>query len=83
MENNIENNLTEEELQLQQQEVLDILNTEYLEPTIAVNILINAVQTAFDHDCFTDTDRQLIVKSLQSFKRQIDLGQDFIIKVSE
>jgi len=79
---NIENNLTEEELELQQ-EVLEILNTEYLEPTISVNILINAVQTAFEHDCFTDTDRQLIVKSLQSLKRFIDLGEDFTIKVNE
>jgi hypothetical protein len=79
---NIENNLTEEELELQQ-EVLEILNTEYLEPTISVNILINAVQTAFEHDCYTDTDRQLIVKSLQSLKRFIDLGEDFTIKVSE
>jgi hypothetical protein len=79
---NIENNLTEEELELQQ-EVLEILNTEYLEPTISVNILINAVQTAFEHDCYTDTDRQLIVKSLQSLKRFIDLGEDFTIKVNE
>ncbi len=79
---NLENNLTEEELQIQE-EVLEILNTEFIEPTMAVNILINAVQTAFDHDCFTDTDRQLIVKSLQSLKRQIDLGEDFTIKVTE
>lgn len=79
---NLETNLTEEELQLQQ-EVLELLNTEYLEPTVAVNILINAVQTSFDHDCFTDTDRQLIVKSLQSLKRQIDLNEDFVVKVSQ
>lgn len=78
---NLENNSTEE-LQIQQ-EVLDILNSEFIEPTMAINILINAVQASFDHDCYTDTDRQLILKSLQSLRRQIDLGEDFTIKVSD
>ncbi|NBO22481.1 hypothetical protein EBU94_03950 [bacterium] len=74
-------NLTEQEQLEIQNEVLEILNTEYVEPTVAVNILINAVQASFEHDCYTDTDRQLIAKSLQSLKRQIDLGEDFIVKV--
>lgn len=41
----------------------ELVESESIEPTVALNILINAVQSVFDkEDCFNDLDKFLISK---------------------
>lgn len=62
----------------------NLIDSDKIEPTVALNILINAVQSVFDkEDCFNELDKFLISKSLNCFKDYVDKGEDFIIKVSE
>ncbi len=60
----------------------ELVESESIEPTVALNILINAVQSVFDkEDCFNDLDKFLISKSLNCFKECVDRQEDFVIKV--
>ncbi len=60
----------------------ELVESESIEPTVALNILINAVQSVFDKDdCFNDLDKFLISKSLNCFKEYVDRQEDFVIKV--
>lgn len=61
-------------------EISNILDEE-INPTTALNILISAVQVAFDKSNFNDLDKALIVKSLDCFERKVLLGKNFMIKV--
>lgn len=83
LENNqgSENIEIDAETQARIEEVNKILEAESIEPTVAVNIIINAVQVSFDKDHFNDLDRYLISKALSCLKDKIDAGEDFIVKV--
>ncbi len=72
--------LSDEEKQ-RVEEVKALVEAESLEPTTAMNIIINAVQVAFDSDIFNDLDKYLIAKSLNTFKEYVDKGEDVILKV--
>ena len=72
--------LSEEE-KLRMEEVKALVDAESIEPTTAMNILINAVQVAFDSEMFNDLDKYLIAKSLNSFKEYVDKGEDIVLKV--
>ena len=76
-----ENTQVDPETQARIDEINKIIEAEKIEPTVAVNILVNAVQVSFDKEHFTDLDRYLISKALNCLKEQIDTGEDFTIKV--
>lgn len=63
-------------------EINEIVKAEKLDPTTAVNILINAVQVSYDKEHFNDLDRFLIAKSLSCLKSFSDAGEDIVIKVN-
>lgn len=71
---------TEEELE-QMKEAQEILDADTIDPTIALNILLGAVNASYDKDHFNDLDRALIGKALITFKNLSEGGEDFIIKV--
>jgi len=73
--------LTEEEKE-RYDEINELIKAEKLEPTTAINILINAVQVSYDKDHFNDLDRYLISKSLTCLKSYSESGEDIVIKVS-
>lgn len=64
-------------------EIEEIVNAETIEPTTALNILINAVQATFDSEHFNDLDKFLIAKALTCFKGYVDSGENFVIKVRD
>ena len=64
-------------------EIEEIVNAEKIEPTTALNILINAIQITFDSEKFNDLDKYLISKALSCFKGYVDSGENFTIKVKE
>lgn len=70
------------EMQQKIDQINSIIEAEEIDPTTAVNILINAVQVSFDKDHFTDLDRFLISKALNSLSKKVEEGEDFMIKVS-
>lgn len=70
---------TDEEEQLK--EIQEILDSEKLEPTTALNILLGAINSSYDKDHFNDLDRALIGKALITFRDLSEAGEDFIIKV--
>lgn len=59
----------------------EIIDSDILEPTDAFNIILQTVQSSYNEDFFTDLDRYLIAKSLNSFKHYVEKGEDIIIKV--
>lgn len=63
-------------------EIEEIVKAEKIEPTTALNILINAVQVTFESEYFNDLDKFLIAKALTCFKTYVDAGEDFTIKVN-
>lgn len=78
---NIDVEISEEE-KLRLEEVKSLVEAESLDPTTSMNILINAVQLAFESEIFNDLDRYLIAKSLNCFKAFVDKGEDIVLKVS-
>lgn len=62
-------------------EIQEIVNAEKIDPTTALNILINAVQVTFESEYFNDLDKFLIAKALTCFKSYVDAEEDFTIKV--
>jgi hypothetical protein len=73
--------LTDEE-KARMEEVKSLVEAEKLDPTTSMNILINAVQLAFDSEVYNDLDRYLIAKSLNCFKGYVDSGEDIVLKVA-
>jgi hypothetical protein len=73
--------LSEEEKD-RMEEVKSLVEAESLDPTTSMNILVNAVQLAFDSELFNDLDRYLIAKSLNCFKDFVEKGEDIVLKVS-
>ena len=71
---------TPEELE-QMKEAQEILDADKIEPTIALNILLGAVNASYDKEHFNDLDRALIGKALLTFKDLVEAGEDFLIKV--
>ena len=81
MENTDNNQIEIDEERIK--EIEELVEAEKIEPTTALNILINAVQVTFDSDKFNDLDKFLIAKALTCFKSYVDSGENFIIKVKE
>ncbi len=69
------------ELQSQMDEINKLLNKPQIEPTQALNIIVNAVQVCYDNDMFNDLDKALISKALGCFKDKIEKNENFEIKV--
>lgn len=63
-------------------EIEEIVKAEKIEPTTALNILINAIQVTFESEYFNDLDKFLIAKALTCFKSYVDSGEDITIKVN-
>ena len=63
------------------QQLDDLIKSENIDPTIAMNILINAVQVSYDKSHFNALDRLLISKAINCFKHKIESGENFTIKV--
>jgi hypothetical protein len=61
-------------------EINELLKSETLDPTTAMNILVNAVQVSYDKPHFNDLDKYLIVKALTTFKLIADKQEDIVIK---
>lgn len=80
LEPNTKTELTEEE-KLRLEEVKSLVEAETLDTTTAMNIIVNAVQVAFDSEMFNDLDKYLIAKSLNTFKDYVDKGEDIVLKV--
>lgn len=58
----------------------DAIESERLDLTTSLNILINAVQV--NYDSFSELDKFLICKSLSTFKYYAESKQDIVIKFS-
>ena len=70
------------EMKEQMEEINDILNTPIIDTTMALNIIINAVQVCYENSTiFNELDKALITKALNSFQEKVKNGEDFIIKV--
>lgn len=59
----------------------DAIESERLDLTTSINILINAVQA--NYDSFSELDKFLISKSLSTFKSYADSKEDIVIKFSK
>lgn len=60
----------------------DIINSDKIDPTMSLNILINAIQGVYDkEDIFNDLDKFLISKALLCFKDKVESGENFEIIV--
>lgn len=71
------------EMQEQMSEINEILNTPVINTTMALNIIINAVQVCYEKsNIFNDLDKALITKALSSFQEQVSKNEDFVIKVN-
>lgn len=71
------------EMKQQMDDIQQILETPVIEPTVALNIIINAVQVCYESSTFNDLDRALISKALQSLSAEVKAGKDFVIKVDK
>ena len=71
------------ELQSQMNEIQALLNKPQIEPTQALNIIVNAVQVCYNNEIFNDLDKALISKALSSFQDKIEKNENFEIKVNE
>jgi len=72
------------DMEKQMEEIKEILNTPVINTTMALNIIINAVQVCYENaDIFNDLDRALIAKALESFKEQVKKNEDFVIKIQQ
>ena len=70
------------EMQQQMDEIKQILDTPVIDTTMALNIIINAVQVCYENSTiFNELDKALITKALNSFQEQVKKGEDFLIKV--
>ena len=64
-------------------EINEILQSEEVEPNIALNILINAVQICYDNEVFNELDKYLIAKAFDCFQKHVDRNEDMVIKVNQ
>ena len=69
------------EMQQQIDEINEIINADMIDPTTALNILINVAQVSFDQEHLTDLDRHLITKAFMCIQDKIDKGENFEIKI--
>jgi len=71
------------EMQQQINEIDTILQTPVIETTMALNIIINAVQVCYDtENLFNELDKALISKALQAFQEKAKNGENFVINVT-
>lgn len=79
---NISDEITPE--MMEQVEIINtIINTEIIDTTTALNILVNVATSLFHNEALNDLDRTLISKALESIQHTVDKGEDFFIKVTD
>lgn len=67
--------------QIEKTAVVEILEKD-ITPTTAINILISAIGIACDNpEIYTEVDRAMISKAINTLKLKIDEGKNFMIKV--
>jgi hypothetical protein len=59
--------------------IQDLLNSDTIEDTTCINIIINAVGITLESDLLTELDRALVLKALFSLNQKIEKGEDIII----
>ena len=59
--------------------VQELLNSEVIEDTTCINIIINAVGITLESELLTELDRALIIKALYSLNKKIENGENIII----
>lgn len=69
------------EMQQQIDEINEIINSDMIDPTTALNILINVAQVSFDQEHLSDLDRHLITKAFICIQDKIDKGENFEILI--
>ena len=69
------------EMQQEVELINEILNTELIDNTTALNILINVANSVFNSEILNDLDRTLIAKAFDSLQATVEKGEDFFIKV--
>ena len=62
----------------QDEKLKEIVNSDRLDSTLTMNILINAAKSNWNN--FNDVDRFLISKALQTIKYYADNKEDIVIK---
>ena len=71
------------ELQEQMNEIHQILNTPIIEPPMALNIIIEAVQVCYEKDdIFNELDKALISKALSCFQEKVKNNETITINVN-
>ena len=63
-------------------ELQQLLLNDEIDPTLAINILINAVQICYGKEIFDELDKYLIARALSCIKDHVDRGEDLVIKVN-
>jgi putative methionine-R-sulfoxide reductase with GAF domain len=64
-----------------QEAIVEILDKD-ITPTTAVNILISAIDIACANpDIYTEVDKAMISKALNTLKGKVEEGKNFMIKV--
>ena len=59
--------------------VQELLNSEVIEDTTCINIIITAVGITLESELLTELDRALIIKALYSLNKKIENGENIII----
>ena len=62
----------------QDEKLKEIVNSDRLDSTLSMNILINAAKSNWNN--FNDVDRFLISKALQTIQHHAQNKEDFIVK---
>lgn len=83
MNENINQEEINPEIQAQMDEINALLNKPQIEPTQALNIIINAVQVCYGSEIFNELDKALISKALGCFQDKIEKNENFEIRVAE
>jgi hypothetical protein len=59
----------------------ELLNTDIIDHTTALNILINVSSSLYHNEALNDLDRTLITKAFDSIQNAIEKGENFHIKL--
>jgi hypothetical protein len=59
--------------------IQNLLNSDVIEDTTCINIIINAVGLTLESELLTELDRALILKALFSLNQKIEKGEDILI----
>lgn len=74
-------NFNSQEMNVELEQLNKVFSDEIIDPTTALNILINTAQVSYDKPHFNEIDRLLINKALICLKEKSEIGKNFMIKV--